>query len=388
MKLSKLRYITTPFWIIRNALVSSTRSVDFHIALQFAMKWLCKAQDATKHGGVSLGYNVQKGWERAFPETSGYIVSTFFNYFYLTNDALYCERAIRILEWLCQIQQPDGSICGIMKGAQSPLVFDTGQVLFGFLRGFQEIRDKNYLQRAIQAGDWLISIQDKNGKWSQYEFLNQIHTYNTRIAWALLILSRLTGKKQYKNAAEKNIQWALSQQVPSGWYTNNAFSSEQPVFTHTIAYATRGILECGLITENQEWIERASIPASALLSRQRKDGSLAGSYDIHWKPTSSSSCLTGNAQMAVVWLRLFQYTQEEKYLLGAKKAISFLVQCQEKSRIFPSIHGAIPGSWPIHGNYLPFVYPNWAVKFFADAILLYFNVTKKALTHSNRFIFY
>ncbi|MBC8072612.1 MAG: hypothetical protein IAG13_30100, partial [Deltaproteobacteria bacterium] len=32
--------------------------------------------------------------------------------------------------------------------------------------------------------------------------------------------------------------------------------------------------------------------------------------------------------------------------------------------------GAIKGSHPIWGGYSPFTYPNWATKFFVDALLL------------------
>ena len=36
----------------------------------------------------------------------------------------------------------------------------------------------------------------------------------------------------------------------------------------------------------------------------------------------------------------------------------------------PNICGAIKGSQPIWGGYAPFTYPNWATKFFVDAMLL------------------
>jgi hypothetical protein len=32
--------------------------------------------------------------------------------------------------------------------------------------------------------------------------------------------------------------------------------------------------------------------------------------------------------------------------------------------------GAIPGSFPIWGRYEPFAFPNWATKFFCDALML------------------
>ena len=35
----------------------------------------------------------------------------------------------------------------------------------------------------------------------------------------------------------------------------------------------------------------------------------------------------------------------------------------------PNIRGGIKGSQPIYGRYSPFSYPNWAAKFFIDAVL-------------------
>jgi hypothetical protein len=32
--------------------------------------------------------------------------------------------------------------------------------------------------------------------------------------------------------------------------------------------------------------------------------------------------------------------------------------------------GAIPGSFPIWGRYEPFAFPNWATKFFCDALMI------------------
>jgi len=34
------------------------------------------------------------------------------------------------------------------------------------------------------------------------------------------------------------------------------------------------------------------------------------------------------------------------------------------------VRGGIAGSWPIWGAYSRFEFPNWAAKFFADALML------------------
>ncbi len=48
-------------------------------ALSAAMRWLCLAQDITNCGGVSAGFSFRNGWEAAYPETTGYIVETFYH---------------------------------------------------------------------------------------------------------------------------------------------------------------------------------------------------------------------------------------------------------------------------------------------------------------------
>ena len=42
--------------------------------------WLRRAQDAAECGGVSAGYTVARGWQPAYPETTGYLIPTMRNY--------------------------------------------------------------------------------------------------------------------------------------------------------------------------------------------------------------------------------------------------------------------------------------------------------------------
>src|SRR3990170_1580645 len=49
--------------------------------LQATMTWLCAAQDALAEGGVSAFYDLRAGtWGSPYPETTGYILPTFFDY--------------------------------------------------------------------------------------------------------------------------------------------------------------------------------------------------------------------------------------------------------------------------------------------------------------------
>ena len=51
---------------------------------------------------------------------------------------------------------------------------------------------------------------------------------------------------------------------------------------------------------------------------------------------------------------------------------SLLVKLQTRGIRKESINtmGAINGSFPLWGKYEPFAYPNWATKYFADAMML------------------
>ena len=55
------------------------------------------------------------GWRPSYPETSGYIATTFFR-LARDRDPSFLERAQRILRWLASIQNADGSFCNPRYG--------------------------------------------------------------------------------------------------------------------------------------------------------------------------------------------------------------------------------------------------------------------------------
>jgi hypothetical protein len=367
-----LRNRTVRGWAIRQNIIGPFRKkdADRELGLSMARDWLLRAHDACRGGGVSTGYDLREGWLPAFPETTGYIIPTFFNLHRYYRDESLRRRALAMLDWLGTVQNPDGSISAVMPEFQKPVVFDTGQALFGWLRGAMETGGAEYRERAGRAAAWLSENQDADGKWSRHEFMDRPHVYNTRVAWALIEYGLFAKDGTAVNAGIRNVEWALSRQDPDGWYAQNEFASGEPTFTHTIAYATRGILESGLRLDRPGWVEAAKTAADGLLGRQQSDGRLAGSFGRGWEATSRSSCLTGNAQAVILWMRLHGLTGDRRYLEASDRALAFLLARQERSRILPPIHGAIAGSFPIDGTYLAWVYPNWAAKFFCDALLL------------------
>jgi uncharacterized protein YyaL (SSP411 family) len=298
-----------------------------------------------------------------------------FRYADFSGNDEYRERAVRMAAWESDIQLPDGGVrAGTMDATQIvPTIFNTGQVLFGWLAAWQQTRDTRFRDSAVRAADWLVAAQDPDGAWRRFASpfaAHALNTYNTRVAFALAKAGRLLDEPRYLEAAVCNVQWALTQMQPNGWLHNNDLEDNQRPLTHTIAYAARGILEVGLITGQGSFAEAATRMAHAVALSQRSDGALPGRLDAHWRAASDWSCVTGNAQMAMIWQRLVAETGESLWQRAAEKANLFNLSIQRLAVADASLRGGMPGSHPRSGGYMRHRYPNWAAKFHMDALML------------------
>src|SRR5262249_55521680 len=87
--------------------------------LYAAMRWLCRAEDMAQGGGVARGYTLKyqstykkAGWLPPYPETTGYIIETFYDFGARTNQATYAERARRMAKWESEVQMESGAVQG------------------------------------------------------------------------------------------------------------------------------------------------------------------------------------------------------------------------------------------------------------------------------------
>jgi Squalene-hopene cyclase C-terminal domain len=343
--------------------------------LRATIDWLCLAQDARNGmpdaGGVSAGWTFEDGWLPSYPETSGYIVETFIAAAKVLDRPDLLDRARRIIDWELSLQRSDGAFPGHYgEPGSKPVVFNTGQIMHGMLAGHLQLGRPECLDAAVRAGRWLADIQDEDGCWRDFEHNGIPHTYNTRATWALLATALIAGEPELKMAAIRNLQWALAQQGESGWFANNAFVTGQQPFTHTIAYAIRGMLESGVLLGSSLYVDSALKAARAMANVQRADGWLAGKYDEEWVARASYCCLTGVAQMSVNWTRCAQVSGASRLRGNARNALSLLKRCHRLRDRDAVSRGAIAGSVPIWGGYSRFEFPNWAAKFFADALMM------------------
>jgi len=350
--------------------IHSKRSI-FEQHLEASVDWIRRAHKAAGDGGISKGYDLLRGrWSPSYPETTGYTIPTLLNASAALKQADLADLAISLADFLLQNTTQDGAVVHWQdKAKATPIVFDTGQVIFGWLAAFEHTGNDGYLDAARMAGDWLVASQNEDGYWEKGQYKGVVKVIDTRVAWALVNLSLATEDKRYRQAAERNLNWAMTQQNELGWFKKCAFLPGDDPITHTLAYTAEGLLESGLSLNDEKYISSARKLADALLHRQRSDGSLASTYRSDWSASSRSSCLTGNCQMGRLWLRFYQQTAKSEYYQAAQRAITFVANHQDLETSVSSIHGAVAGSYPIYGHYERFKYPNWAVKFFIDSIL-------------------
>jgi hypothetical protein len=362
--------------IARDLFAARGRRVDSHRAhLERVIDWLCTAQDARNgkpdEGGVAAGWSFEDGWLPSYPETSGYIIETLLAASTVLDRPELRARAVRIVDWLLSIQHEDGAFPGHFgEPGSRPVIFNTGQIMHGMLAGFLQLGRTDCLDAAIRAGHWLVRQQDPDGCWRRFEHNGVPHTYNTRATWALLATGRMAGDAPLVDAASRNLEWALAQQTVSGWFENNAFTAAAAPFTHTIAYAIRGFLECGVLLGEERYLQAAEKAAHAVARTQRDDGWIAGAFNRDWQATARYCCLTGVAQMALNWIRLGQERGARGLVEHARFGLAFLKREQMGRDADKIVRGAIAGSAPIWGAYSRFEFPNWAAKFFADGLMM------------------
>jgi hypothetical protein len=353
------------------------------------MQWLCRAQDATPDAGVSRSYALRfmrahgrSGWLASYPETTGYIIPTFLAYAALTGKSEYRERAIRMAQWEADVQMASGAVQGgVIDFPPTPAIFNTGQVLFGWAAAYRETGDDAFLRAAKRGADFLVAAMDADGAWRRHgsEYARQgVNVYDARTAWGLLEASRVTNEIAHRDAAVRNLEFVLTKQRPNGWFEECCLDDNARPLLHTIAYTMEGLLEAGCVLGEERFRSAARVAADVLLAKQRPDGSLAGRFDAEWNGAADWSCLTGDAQTAIVWARLYETTGDRRYLDAAQRMNRYLCSTQDLAASDPGIRGGIKGSQPIWGGYGEFEYLNWAAKFFADALMLEIRATQQA----------
>jgi uncharacterized protein YyaL (SSP411 family) len=341
--------------------------------LDAAISWLLYSQSQMKDQGFG-SYRILGKWTSSYVETSGYIIPTLLQYGKEEKRSDIIQKALEAADWLITVQKPSGGFQGeCIDDNRAEVVFNTGQVIRGLLSAYNQTKQNRYLQAAVKAGDWLCDMQDAEGFWKKHAFMNVPRVYDSYVDAPLLLLHQITGNERYKACAIRNLNWIVEKkQQANGWFEdcdNTIRRNSRPIL-HTISYTIDGLLESATLLDDAKLLESATRAADKLFERFNKYKFLHGRFDAGWNG-SEYPILTGCAQIAIIWFQLYKRNGNIQYLNAGMKMNDFLLYVQNRGVTETAdTRGALPGSFPIWGKYEPFNFPNWATKYFADSLLL------------------
>lgn len=348
------------------------RKVTVEKQVELALEWF--ENSILKSGGGAAKYSMLfHSYLPAYPETNGYWLNTLLlvrQHFPEVFKSVFEEREIirEIADWLISIQRLDGTFPGSYGDFmnQPPRVFNNGQIILGLLNYYKNYHQQEALDSAIKSADWLLKVQSDDGSWRQFT-LHQLSS-NTRTAWALILLGQFLKENKYIEAGTRNIEFALTLQKDNGYFKDNGFDSFSIPSTHTIGYAIRGITGAAIATGNRNWLKSSQEAFDPVITLMKENGFMPGDIDEFYSASENYTCLTGNCQLSTVGYLLYNETGNEKYKEAADQLINYVKRKQLVSDD-PHVTGGISGSWPISGKYCSYDIPNWAVKFFVDALI-------------------
>ncbi len=366
----------------RDILASPERVLDDDVHMRAAVDWLLHSQAVTGTGGFAAAYSFKDGWLPPYPETTGYIIPTLFDAHPVLGDARLCRAALTAAGWLQDIQLPSGAIQsgywgtdpqGFWTTQPVPAVFNTGQVVLGWNRTFQETGDQRFLDASMRACRFLVECIDEDGIFRRGLSpgpTNPTRAYYTRVASAMAWTARLTGEARFETAARRHLDWVVGQQQPDGWFRHASFQDDDTPLTHTMAYTAEGLLDAGELLDEGRYVEASQrhVMAAAQACEQR-GVFLPAHFTSGWKSTDRYCCVPGNAQFATLWCRHGRRAGDLPLVNAGLKMVDWLKQRQALDNVEPGIRGGLSGAWPIDGGYSVYCYVNWAAKYFVDALL-------------------
>jgi folate-dependent phosphoribosylglycinamide formyltransferase PurN len=288
----------------------------------------------------------------------------------------YRARAQRCIEFLLGVQLPSGAFPGleIAENRDQPSIFNSAQILNGLTAWHRETGDETTLRAARRAAEWLVDIQDDDGAWRKHLYgSGKTYTYMAHAACWIAEFGDHVGDARYLEPARRHLEWVLAHvDDATGWIEDCGFEGPpgtRDAVTHTIAYTIWGVLFMSRILRHERGLSVARRAAHAVARRVGVSKWLPGRLDAAWKGTATYSCLTGNAQMALIWLELHRLEGDPALVSAAFTALDLVKRAQLIRSSEPGLRGGIGGSDPLWGTYIHLAVPNWAAKFFIDALL-------------------
>lgn len=347
--------------------------------LPLLFQWINNSFEVNNDGGSSAYYSPFSGWKASYPETTGYLIPTLLDYYHYTKEEKYLNMAQRAGKWLVSIQSSEGGWQGLQVDIEAPLrVFNSGMILDGLTALYIETKNEEYKNSALKGLDWILDCVDKNGLFTENN-VDKGGAYDILVLGCCSYTAQIVDdNKHYYDKINLAIEahtkiFMKNFDFIEGCNFSNSYSNT--MLLHHVGYALDGLLICYEINNNVALLEIAKKYSLKLLSLFEVNIALPAYIQRNWKPyhdingTKYSQCLTGYAQIAIVFLKLSDYLSDIRFRNAALKILDIV--CAISNRKYPAkgMSYGVAGSFPFNGNYQKNQMVNWAAKYLAEAIL-------------------
>jgi hypothetical protein len=348
-------------------------------SLDNTFQWIKASFDANNDGGSSAYYRIGQGWKGSYPETTGYLIPTIYDYASIRKSEEWKSIAKRAADWLLSIQASEGGWQGLQIGIKCDLrIFNTAMILDGLAAAYRIEKDNKYLDSAIRGVDWCLSKMDKNGFFSKNNVVGG-GTFDTLVCACMLMVVQLLPEERQQPYIDKikfSLDAHLTFQTNNGWFKNCNFkSSDESALLHHIGYTIEGLVLSSEILGDDSYYRAAKKTADKLLGKFETELKLPAFFKADWSTlydlgSKETLCLTGCSQVAIVFQRIYRKENDLAFRNAALKLNDLVASIANYKSSDSGLCFGIPGSYPIDGNYQGYQIVNWAAKYHAESILL------------------
>lgn len=389
--------------------------MELEEVLKHGIDWLAysdiRIKDPTSpfYGAYCNFYDLRtRSYPLIYCEITGYALQFWLRLYQWRGEDLFLDMAKDAGEFLLRAQEKDGCLKGAFpygfilpsgNKIEKYYSFDTGICLAALIDLYQITREDKYLNGAIAAGEWLITMQNQDGSFvavisredNGRDGLPIIEGWfgdgsclHAKNGIGFLKLYKILKSEKFLNLAERTLDWIVALQNPDGSFRANI--KENYIFTHAHCYTLEGLLYAYSILGSKSYLDPLIRGGRWLISKQNKDGSLYKYYGQDIKAYLRKAPYrrkflrrflrprdTGPvAQTLRIWLSLYYIIGDKTFWDRASKAIDSLLSMQVLNRRDRNTFGGFFASVEKYGyfnRYSPLLSP-WECMFICHAIII------------------
>lgn len=264
----------------------------------------------------------------SYPEVTGYFIPTLITW---GERELACSFA----RWLVSVQNRDGSWSD--PEGRSSYTFDTGQILKGLVALLDTLPE---LETPVRRGcDWLLTQVLDSGRVVTPDTSQWVLPGNRIVPEAIHLYALAPLREAGERFGNRNYLDALAKGLD--YYTANPDLTSFTTLSHFHAYIIEALIDLGRID--------IAVDGMKEISRlQKRSGSVPAYSSVRW------ICSTGLFQYALIWYRLGDVRKGDLAFAAAAR--------------LQNATGGFFGSYGLGASYFPRAEISWAVKYFLDAL--------------------